>query len=468
MFHRHQFENIRVTVMGLGRFGGGVGVIRFLVNEGARVTVTDLKTADDLADSLALISDLELEAIHLGGHHEQDFIETDLVIVNPAVPRDSQWLQLSRDANIPLSSEIGLLLQFNPASVVGVTGSNGKSTTAALTHHLLTEAGFKTHLGGNIGGSLLNQLDEISADDWVVLELSSFQLAALDQMFCSPRIAVITNFTPNHLDWHGSIADYRRAKQTVLRWQCSTGFAVLPHEDSDVSRWPVHSQPVWFGVNDSGGNGLFLSEDRTQIVHRSDHREQRWNLPSTIQLPGLHNRHNILAACAAAFSAGVSGETFEQSLKSFRSLPHRLEFVGEFAGRRFFNDSISTTPESTIAALNAFDDPIVLLAGGFDKKIDLSAMSACIAEKTKAVSLMGETGTRICEELQAASPQKPLNCASHESFSDAFQWAMMQSSPGDIVLLSPGCASYDWFLDFRDRGERFIESIHRWATHQTN
>ncbi|MDG2387959.1 MAG: UDP-N-acetylmuramoyl-L-alanine--D-glutamate ligase [Planctomycetaceae bacterium] len=468
MFTRQQLNDIRVTVMGLGRFGGGTGVIRFLVNQGARVTVTDLKPADDLADSLELISDLELAAVHLGGHHEQDFSDTDLLIVNPAVTRDSKWLQLAKDANVPLSSEIGLFLQFNPANVIGVTGSNGKSTTTALIHHFLKEAGIKAHLGGNIGGSLLNSLDEIEASDWVVLELSSFQLAALDQMFCSPNFAVITNFTPNHLDWHGSIEDYRRAKQTILRWQCSTGHAVLPLEDPHVSHWPVHSDPIWFALEDTGGRGVYQSGCGKQIIYRTKNNETRWDVTELNHLPGKHNLRNILAACATALSAGVPGETINQSLSTFRPLPHRLEYVGEFAGRRFFNDSISTTPESTIAALDAFHEPIVLLAGGYDKQVDLTPMSARIAEKTKAVSLMGQTGNRICEQMNEAAAPKTVNCAVHESFEDAFHWAITQSYPGDIVLLSPGCASYDWFQDFRDRGEQFVDSVQRWASHQTN
>ncbi|MBD3676749.1 MAG: UDP-N-acetylmuramoyl-L-alanine--D-glutamate ligase [Planctomycetaceae bacterium] len=468
MFNRQQLSGIRVTVMGLGRFGGGTGVIRFLVAQGAHVTVTDIKPADDLADSLDLISDLDIEAIHLGGHHESDFTETDLLIVNPAVRRDSEWLQLAEQAGVPLSSEIGLFLQFNPAHVIGITGSNGKSTTAALTHHLLKNAGLKSHLGGNIGGSLLNSLDEIAPNDWVVLELSSFQLAALDQMFCSPKIAVITNFTPNHLDWHGSLEEYRRAKQTVLRWQCSTGHAVLPLDDPQVSNWPVHSDPVWFGLKDTGARGLFQSDCGKQLIYRTKDNELRWELSNLSRLPGDHNRRNIVAACAAALKAGVSGDSFDRSLKSFTPLPHRLEFVGEYAGRRFFNDSISTTPESTIAAIESFDEPIVLLAGGYDKQIDLLPMSQKMSEKTKAISLMGQTGERLCEEMNELAAPNNVNCAVHESFADAFHWAISQSSPGDIVLMSPGCASYDWFLDFRDRGEQFVESIHRWASHQTN
>jgi UDP-N-acetylmuramoylalanine--D-glutamate ligase len=468
MFTREELAGKRVTVMGLGRFGGGAGVVRFLAGNGARVTVTDLKTADDLAESLDAIAEFDLEAVHLGGHLEQDFRETDLLVVNPAVPRSSKWLKIAEEAGVPLSSEIGLFLQYNPASVIGVTGSNGKSTTAALIHHLLQTHGLTSHLGGNIGGSLLNSLDEIAASDWVVLELSSFQLAALDRMFCSPNIAVITNFTPNHLDWHGSVDDYRRAKQTILRWQCADGHAVLPADDPNASHWPVHSQTVWFGLNDTGGRGVFLSECQHELIYRTADSERSWPLPQHCPLPGKHNLENILAATAAALSAGISGDHITSSLESFHPLPHRLEFVGEYAGRRFYNDSISTTPESTIAALESFDEPVVLLVGGYDKQVDLTPMAQTIAERTKAVALMGQTAERLCESLNAAAAPKTVNCCVTESFADAFNWAIQQSYPGDIVLLSPGCASYDWFLDFRDRGEQFVGAIQQWASHQTN
>lgn len=468
MFTRDELAGKRVTVMGLGRFGGGAGVVRFLAKTGARVTVTDLKTADDLAESLDAISDVDLEAIHLGGHAERDFQETDLLIVNPAVPRNNPWLKTAEQAGVALSSEIGLFLQYNPASVIGVTGSNGKSTTAALTHHFLQTHGLKSHLGGNIGGSLLNSLDEISASDWVVLELSSFQLAALDRMFCSPSIAVITNFTPNHLDWHGSLEDYRRAKQTILRWQCADGHAVLPADDPNASHWPVHSQPVWFGRHDTGGRGVFLSDCEQILTQRTADGERRWDMGHHNHLPGKHNLQNILAATAAALSAGINGDHLDSALESFHPLPHRLEFVGEYAGRRFYNDSISTTPESTIAALESFDGRVVLLVGGYDKQVDLTPMAKIIAERTKAVALMGQTAQMLCESLNAAAAPKAVNCCVTESFADAFNWAISQSCEGDVVLLSPGCASYDWFLDFRDRGEQFVGAIQYWASHQTN
>lgn len=457
----------RITVMGLGRFGGGIGVIRFLARQGAQVTVTDLKSESELSDSLAEIADVPVRAFHLGGHQEQDFVEADLIVVNPAVPRENRWLTIAEQAGVPLTSEIALFLQFNPAKVIGVTGSNGKSTTAALTHHLLTHAGFPSHLGGNIGGSLLNSLDEIGSDHWVVLELSSFQLAALDRMFCSPQIAVVTNFTPNHLDWHGSLEDYRNSKQTILRWQCADGHAVLNADDAHLSHWPVHSQPVWFRLNDCGGSGFFHCRETHEVLHRSTKGEEiRVSLPDPELLPGKHNICNILASCAAAWAAGVDLNCLADALGRFHPLPHRLEFVGEFAGRKFYNDSISTTPESTIAALESFRQPIVLLAGGYDKQVDLTAMAQAIATRTKAVALMGQTSNILEEQIAASCGRTKLHVA--QDFADAFQWAVDQSAPGDIVLLSPGCASYDWFRDFEDRGAQFCAAVQKWVSYQTN
>jgi UDP-N-acetylmuramoylalanine--D-glutamate ligase len=457
----------RITVMGLGRFGGGIGVVRFLSKLGALITVTDLRSESELCDSLAAIADVPVQAFHLGGHREEDFVEADLIVVNPAVPRGNPWLSLAEQAGVPLTSEIALFLQFNPAKVIGVTGSNGKSTTASLIHHLLREAGVRSHLGGNIGGSLLTSLHEIRSDDWVVLELSSFQLAALDRMFCSPQIAVVTNFTPNHLDWHGSLEDYRASKQTILRWQCADGYAVLNADDPHVSRWPVHSQATWFRLQDNGGSGFFHAPDSHEILYRSVRGEEvRIDLPNPEILPGTHNIRNVLAGCAAAWAAGVDLAGLTQSLRSYRPLPHRLELVGEYAGRKFYDDSISTTPESTIAALDSFDRPIVLLAGGYDKQVDLDEMAQAIARKTKAVALMGQTSA-ILEPLIDSCPEHGV-CHACQDFQEAFQWAVDQSAPGEIVLLSPGCASYDWFRDFEDRGARFRAAVQQWVSYQTN
>ncbi len=453
-----QFSGRRVTVMGLGRFGGGVGAVQFLLNHGARVTVTDAQGADALQESLQEIAVDALESLHLGGHDAQDFRAADLIVVNPAVRPNHPMLACARDAGIPLTSEMNLFWQLRRGPVIGVTGSNGKSTTAALIHAILTAADRTAYLGGNIGRSLLPIVEEIGPEDWSVLELSSFQLHDLDRLPSSPEVAVVTSFAPNHLDWHGSLDEYRRAKQTVLRWQPPDGIAVLNADDGEVSTWCHHSRCFFFGSQDTGHPGVFRT-DAALLIRTESRDEIEIPLWSDLPLPGAHNLCNAMAAAATTMALGISLDAISEGLRNFTPLPHRLQFAGEWQGRRFYNDSLATTPESVCAALDAFAAPVVLLAGGSDKGIDLTGLADAMAAKAKAVALMGETGplldllitSRITTEL----PSLQICC----DFATACDWAVEQSLPGDIVLLSPGCASYDWFRNFADRGDQFIEFV---------
>jgi UDP-N-acetylmuramoylalanine--D-glutamate ligase len=448
----------KVTVMGLGRFGGGLGAVRFLAARGACVTVTDLLSAEELAEPLSQLADCAIDAYHLGGHVDADFIDADLIVVNPAVPPGNPFLAKAREACILLTSEMSLFWQFNRSRTIGVTGSNGKSTTAAMTHSILQAAGISSRLGGNIGTSLLPEVDQISADDWSVLELSSFQLDDLDRLPASPNIAVVTNFTPNHLDWHGSLDEYRRAKQSILRWQTPDDVAILNQDDSDVSSWPTFGRRLAFGVRDAGCDGIF--ERGTEHVLRLNGSQERFLLREWISLPGRHNLFNAMAAACAAIGAGADLEAVRRGLADYRSLPHRLEFVAEIHGRRFYNDSLATTPESAAVALEAFSQPVILLAGGYDKQIDLTPLAQGIAHRAKAAALMGQTADLLAcllEEHAAKNDDPPTRECT--SFEEAFDWAVSRSGPGDVVLLSPGCASYDWFRNYAERGRRFVELV---------
>ncbi len=460
---RKQLRGKRVTVLGLGTFGGGLAALRFLVDAGAFVTATDLRSADQLGLNLRS-PEWSNVTWRLGGHDERDVTQADLVVVNPAVPPSSPLLQLARERGVPLTTEIALFWQCNPARVVAVTGSNGKSTTTALVHAALEASGRRTWLGGNIGKSLLEGVDAIGPDDWVVLELSSFQLVYLDQLRARPDIAVVTNFSPNHLDWHGTVDAYREAKQSLLRWQTERDVAVLNQDDMDVAGWPTTAQRLWFGTVDTGRPGVFggPADDHFVIRLPAARRsvEKSVSLQDWLRLPGRHNLANAAAATCAALAAGVDVEAVRRGFQAFHGLPHRLQFVAEVAGRRFYNDSLATTPESAIEALYAFDQKVVLLAGGYDKHVDLKHFAAAVAERTKAVALMGQTGPtleRLIGEQPTAAPRAKLA----RTFEEAFEWAVEQSEPGDVVLLSPGCASYDWFANFVERGERFCEAVRR-------
>jgi UDP-N-acetylmuramoylalanine--D-glutamate ligase len=449
-----------VTVMGLGRFGGGTGVVRFLTSRGARVTVTDVLSEEDLAESLAQIANCPVESFRLGGHVEDDFIDADLVVVNPAVPPTNPFLERAREYGVPLTSEMSLFWQFHPGRTLAVTGSNGKSTTTAMTHAILRAADLPSRIGGNIGHSLLPEVDAIAPHEWAVLELSSFQLEDLDRLPVSPNVAVVTNFSPNHLDWHGCLGAYRRAKQTILRWQTPDDAAVLNQDDADVCEWPTFGRTLWFGTRDLGREGIFESgEDH---VLRLDGRVEKFPLRDCVPLPGRHNLQNAMAAACAALVAGADLDAVRRGLESYRALPHRLECVGQIGGRTFYNDSLATTPESTMVALEAFSQPIVLLVGGYDKQIDLAPMAEAVARRVKAAALMGQTAEALgC--LMETVPESD-RMAMHEcgTFEEAFHWAVDHSDPGDIVLLSPGCASYDWFHNYAERGRRFVELVEAW------
>lgn len=459
MLPDHPFRDYlgrRVTVLGLGSFGGGVGAVRFLVDRGAQVTISDARPAEQLAESLAELDGLPVER-HMGENDPADVTGAELVVVNPAIKRDHPLLKAAAAAGVPLTSEMNLFWQHNRGRVAAVTGSNGKSTTTALLHNILRQGPGRAWLGGNIGRSLLPDVDQIAPDDWVVLELSSFQLTDLDRLQVSPEVSVVTNFSPNHLDWHPSLDHYRWAKQTLLRWQTATSAAVLNADDPGVANWPSPGRRAWFGLTDVGRSGAFATAGG--CVVRDEAGEVTWPLGDWLTLPGRHNVANALGAIAAARACGATREMVEAGIRSYEPLPHRLQFVGEVRGVKFYNDSLATTPESAEVALEAFDQPIVLLAGGYDKHVDLSGMARAIARKAKAVALLGQTGPLIGELVRQTEGTHCQVSPPQPDFPTAFIWAVSAAGPGDVVVLSPGCASYDWFRNFADRGRRFEELV---------
>lgn len=468
-------KGLRVTVLGLGSFGGGIAATRFLADRGARVTITDARPASELQSSLDQLKDLDIGAIHTGRHSADDFRNCDLVVVNPAIRPESEVINHARSSGAWLTSEIELFLSHCPADVIAVTGTNGKSTTAALTHHFLTTGANRTSwLGGNIGHSLLPYVERISAEDFVVLELSSFQLELLRGRGFRPSIAIITNFSPNHLDWHGSTENYREAKQILLNHQLRDDLAVVSDtaeinqrcaDTTDAETWRVRAQLMRFGTVDSGENGVF-AEDGT-LVFRDGAFEDAIRLTQPKQLPGQHNLRNIAAAACAAWKSGVTPTNVSKSLAAFQSLPHRIQTVAKGGGIHFINDSVSTTPESSIAALNTMKGPTVIIAGGADKGADLSKFAEEIRRKADAVVLIGQTAATLKHliEGEGGFPHNKF-CVIASDFKDAFDRAVALSSQGGIVLLSPGCASYGWFRDYRERGDVFSAMALQWTNNQ--
>jgi len=426
------FRNRRVTVMGLGHFGGGVSAARWLARQGAVVTVSD--TADEavLADSLAAFNGEPIAEFHLGGHREDDFRRAEWVVVNPAVRPNHPLLQVARDSAARLTSEMELFLDACPAKIIGVTGSNGKSTTAAMTAAILQADGRKTWLGGNIGVGLLDRLAEIGPADCVVLELSSFQLWHLRPDMPMPHVAVVTSCTPNHLDWHQSYEHYRAAKQRILTGQNQGDLAVLNSQDLEVASW------------------------RHLVRGRLLPPVPLAEIPP-LSVPGEHQRSNAACAAAAATGLGCDSASIQRGLQLFRGLPQRLQWIAVIDGRRFYNDSAATTPQSTIAALGSLPEPIWLLAGGRNKGLDFHQLAEIIVRGARGAACFGSIGQELRALLAARSPDFP--CAEFESLAEALRWCWTRSRPGEAIVLSPACASTDQFRNFRQRGEKFVELV---------
>ena len=447
----------RVTVMGLGHFGGGAGVTRWLVEKrDYHVLLTDLAPAEQLTDSLDLLRDLVdvgRVQLRLGGHEERDFVEADLVVANPAVPHpwENRFLNAARAAGIPLTTEIELLIGTLPnrVRVIAVTGTAGKSTTTAMIHHALQSQSPTAHLGGNIGGSLLGT--PIAPDDWVVLELSSAMLHWLNQSPSSgsagegrgggashtataapfaPHIAVVTNLSDNHADWHGSLMHYRQSKQHLLTHQQPGDTAIL---GPGLQDWPTNL----------GINRIDIDAD--------DSRLRAINL----LVPGTHNRLNALVAATACAAAGMNIDEARRAMATFRGLPHRLQLIAQTDdGRRFYNDSKCTTPAAATLAVDSFDDAsrVHLIVGGYDKKADLAPLAALGSRVARLYSI-GAVGQHLHDLAEVGSC---LHCRTLEV---AIASAMARMRAGDILLLSPGCASWDQFTNFEQRGERFAHIV---------
>ncbi len=455
----------RVVVMGLGRFGGGIGVARWLCGQGARVTVTDLSDQDALKESLAALGDLDA-TFRLGGHDPADLDACDLLVVSPAVDkRTADFFRLAVARGIPWSSEMNLFLERCPSRIVGVTGTVGKSTTTAMIGAVLDAASRETGwahgrvwLGGNIGKSLLADLPAMRTEDVVVLELSSFQLEDAASLGKSPAIALVTNLGENHLDRHGTLQAYAAAKANVYRFQTMQDWLVMPNgggEEHLPGDWRERGRLWRFDVDPR----------RRQIVLQAGSGADaiESHVDMTLKVPGLHNLRNAGGALAIARILGVSDDVSRAAMRAFLGLPHRLAFVREYQGVAYYNDSKATTTDAALTSVGAFDRPVVVLVGGSDKGTPFDALARGLVEKVKAVVCMGQTGEAIRSAVvQARGERDRPALKTAGSFEDAIHVARESSVPGDVVLLAPACASFDWFKNYEERGERFCHTVKAW------
>lgn len=450
--------------MGLGLFGGGVGAARYFCRAGARVTVTDVKTAEQLAESVRALEGLDL-TLRLGGHREEDLDGCDLLLISPAVAHDNPFLLEAVRRGIPVESELNLFVKLCPAPILGITGSNGKTTTTAMVEAATRRMGGATWLpvppgrfdrpgkvwvGGNIGRSLLPHLSEIRRSDAVVLEVSSFQLENLAAIGRHPAAGLVTNLQPNHLDRHGTMEAYGEAKKQVLRGRGAVG--IVNADCPVVSRWHgMAANRLSFGRRSAVARGTCLDGGWIAVVEDGNAHPL---LPaSALRVPGLFNVENALAAAAAAWVLGATKDGIAGGLAEFRGVEHRLETCGTWGGVTWINDSIATNPDSTLAALRTLGQPLVLLLGGHDKGLPFDALARAVDGRCRSIVLLGAAAPKIADALAGAGVRVPVERAA--DLREAAALAATRARRGDAVLLSPACASFDQFRNFEDRGRQF-------------
>jgi UDP-N-acetylmuramoylalanine--D-glutamate ligase len=458
----------RVLVMGLGSRQGGLGVARYLVEQGAQVRVTDLRPREGLTDTLADLAGLPI-GYTLGEHVAADFDWADVVVRNPAVRAESSWLAYARERGKRVEMEMTLFFRACLAPIVGVTGTKGKTTTTTLLHAMLLQKWPTAALAGNMGRSALEQLATLDPNVPVALELSSFQLEALDEHEFSPHVAVITNISEDHLDRYPSFDAYARVKGAVARHGCHGDRLVSPARDVLIDRVTLDSpmRRVTFGVAPHTG--------RYALWIESDHFGGRWagepidlGSVSALRLPGEHSRLNALAAAGAALALGVSAEHVRRAIAAFSGVPNRLEHVATIAGVDYVNDSAATAPAAAIAALRAYAGrDVVVIAGGSEKHLALDALADELAVSARRVVLLAGAATPRLESLLRARGYAAID-GPHGSMEMAVRAASAVARAGSVVLLSPGCASFGLFRDEFHRGDEFKAVAGGWQGRPTH
>ncbi len=453
------WEGQRVVIIGAAR--QGLALARYLIRNGAEVILNDLRAENSLTHEMANLDHHNLKWV-LGGHPFEILDNANLICPSGGVPLDLPILQEARSRKIPFSNDSQIFLDNIKALVIGITGSAGKTTTTSLVGLIAqkwVQPPVKAWIGGNIGNPLIDYLNEIQPNDYVVLELSSFQL---ELMHSSPAVAAVLNITPNHLDRHGTMQAYTNTKANILRFQGAGNTAVLNRDDP--GSWNllpyIKGNLVTYGLEAASQNEVGTYSRNGQIFLNDGNRELPILSIKDIQLRGRHNIFNVLGACAIAFSAGFSIEAMKEAICEFKGAPHRLELVRSLNGVSWYNDSIATAPERTIAAIQSFTEPIVLLVGGKDKDLPWDNLIALINQRVDHLIVFGHLAEKIMGFYQGkrncAFPQTIDQC---ERLEQAVNIAAERSQPGDIVLLAPGGTSFDEFKDFEERGAKYREWV---------
>lgn len=452
----------QVVMIGAAR--QGLALSRFLAQKGAKVILNDRRDEELLADAKKELADLDITWV-TGGHPSEILEGTDMICLSGGVPLDLPLVLEAESKGIPLSNDSQIFLEEAPCPVIGITGSAGKSTTTALVgeiarlHYEMRKPNNKAWVGGNIGNPLIQYLDQMQEGDIAVMELSSFQLEIMTK---SPHIAAILNLTPNHLDRHKTMSAYVSAKAHILTHQGPDDIAILNRDDIQSRKIynEVKGRLITFGMNEPHNKQDATFYKRDKIFLRASGQIAKMVKADQINLPGAHNLYNVLAAVAISAAASFSMQAIYEGIVNFKGIPHRLEFVREWGGAAWYNDSIATAPERSMAAIRSFDEPIVLLAGGRDKDLPWGRFATLVHEKVDHLILFGETvdliGKAVGDVVPDLRPYTIDRCAGLE---EAVRKAAERVEPGDVVLLSPGGTSFDEFIDFEERGKRFTQWV---------
>ena len=437
----------------LGAARQGIALARWLSRHGSRVTLSDSRSLEQLASARASLADVNVKWV-AGGHPLELLNNTDVLCISGGVPLTLPIVQEAVKRGIPLSNDTQIFMEAAPCKTIGITGSAGKTTTTTLVGNMAKlSVQNSVFVGGNIGDPLINYVDDMTASDLAILEISSFQL---EQMTISPSISAVLNITPNHLDRHGTMEAYTNAKARILEFQTKNDTAILSHDDKGA--WNLHNKVkgklLTFSMNDLGHglSGAYFHDGLLNL--RDGNAYLPLILREKIKLPGDHNVANVLAAFTIGHAAGFKLDDMLEAVEEFRGVPHRLELVRELHGVRWYNDSIATAPERSMAAINAFDEPIVLMLGGRDKNLPWDEIAKLICQRVDHVVVFGEAAELIQKAVSAVGGAG-VDLRRAGNLKEAVIAAAEVASAGDVVLLSPGGTSYDEFKDFAERGETF-------------
>lgn len=459
-----ELKNKRITIMGLGLNQGGLGVTQFLVKAGAQLLVTDLKNKEELKPSLEQLKVFNIKYV-LGRHREEDFINTDMVIQNPAVPHNSKYLKIARDRGISIETDLGLFFQLCPSkNIIAIAGTKGKSTVSQLIYQIFKEAQKDTVLAGNIGISVLDILEKITPQTWVILEISTWQMEGMKDHQFKPQTAVLTNILPDHLDRYFNFKEYTQAEKLIFKYQRSNDNLVINFDNKETRqvKREIHSKVYWFSAKEKIESGCYLEND--ELVFQLGNYKMPFVKISDLPLPGSHNLENILAASTVGFIHKIPAKIILKAIKKFPGVPYRLEFIREFKGIKFYNDTCATTPEATLAALESFpQQPIILILGGKDKKLDYEQLGEAIGKNKEIIKII-----LLQHHAYDASPKILTTLKKHLDLEKIIQTsnlkvgvevALQQAQTNAIILLSPAAASFGMFKNEFDRGDQFNKVV---------